>query len=163
MVPTNYLWNFWNFENWNFNNFFSYSLTWDLMEVKISKRYSSYKSQLKFFKPFLNFFLMVLTKLRLGFWNFENYNFNEFYSFMLTWDPMGAKFSKQITQILQIACYKSQANVLKLVLNFPPNGPHKTSFGIFEIYSFWFLTIGKFTIVAYGEIKTLNYLENQRS
>ncbi len=43
--------------------------------------------------------------------------------------------------------------------NFPSNGPHKTTFGIFENVSFPFLTIFffsdnfKFTIVAYGEIK----------
>ncbi len=52
-------------------------------------------------------------------------------------------------------------------MNFLPTGPHKTTFGIFEILSFWFLTIffenSKFTIVAYGEIKNLNYLENERS
>ncbi len=32
--------------------------------------------------------------------------------------------------------YKSQPKLLKLVLNFPPNGPHKIRFGIFEIWSF---------------------------
>ncbi len=34
---------------------FSFSLTWDPMGAKISKRYSSYKSQPKVFKLFLNF------------------------------------------------------------------------------------------------------------
>ncbi len=37
--------------------------------------------------------------------------------------------------------YKSQPKVLKLDLNFPPNGSHKTGFGIFEILSFGLLTI----------------------
>ncbi len=50
--------------------------------------------------------------------------------------------------------YKSQP-VFKLVLNFPSNGPHKTTFGIFELLSFQFLTSFsenfKFTIVAYME------------
>ncbi len=36
--------------------------------------------------------------------------------------------------------YKSQPNVFKLTLNFPPNGLHKTTLGIFEILSFRFLT-----------------------
>ncbi len=36
--------------------FFSFSLPWDPMGAKISKRYSSYKSQPKAFKLFLNFF-----------------------------------------------------------------------------------------------------------
>ncbi len=76
--------------------------------------------------------------------------------------PNGSEISKRYSS------YKLQPNVLKLVLNYPPNGPHKTTFGIFEILSFWFLTIFffencKFTIVAYGEIKNLNYLENERS
>ena len=73
---------------------------------------------------------------------------------------MGAKISKRYSS------YKWQSKVLKLVLNFPPNGRHKTPLGIFEILSFRFLTIFffknfKFTIVAYGEIKNLNYLENE--
>ncbi len=33
------------------------------------------------------------------------------------------------------------AKSFQLVLNFPPNGPHKNKFGIFEINSFQFLTI----------------------
>ncbi len=40
---------------------------------------------------------------------------------------MGVNISKRYST------YKSQPNVLKLVLNFPPNGPHKNTFGIFEI------------------------------
>ncbi len=39
---------------------------------------------------------------------------------------MGAKISKRHS-------YKSQPKVFKLFLNFLPNGPHKTTFGIFEI------------------------------
>ena len=39
---------------------------------------------------------------------------------------MGAKISKRCS-------YKSQPKVLKLLLNFFSNGPHKTTFGIFEI------------------------------
>ncbi len=37
--------------------------------------------------------------------------------------------------------YKSQLNVLKHFLNSPPNGAHKTTFGVFENLSFSFLTI----------------------
>ena len=112
-------------------------------------RYSSYKSQPKVFKLFLNFLPNGPHKTTFGI--FENWNFNEFYSFSLTWDPMGAKISKRYSS------YKPQPNVLKLALNFPPNGPHIITFGIFEILSVWFLTNfvenSKFTIVAYGEIK----------
>ncbi len=65
--------------------------------------------------------------------------------------------------LLQIA-----AKVFELVLNFFPDGPHNSTLGIFEILSFWifnnfFFENSKFTIVAYGEIKNLNYLENERS
>ncbi len=48
---------------------------------------------------------------------------------------MGANISKRYSS------YKSQPKFLNLVLNFPPNGPHKNLFGIFEILSFRFLTI----------------------
>ncbi len=73
---------------------------------------------------------------------------------------MGAKISKRYSS------YKLKPKVLKLVLNFPPSGPHKNGLGIFEILSFWFLMIffRKLQIhLAYGEIKNLNYLENERS
>ncbi len=40
---------------------------------------------------------------------------------------MGAKFSKRYS------AYKSQPKAFKLFLNFLPNGPHKITFGIFEI------------------------------
>ena len=74
---------------------------------------------------------------------------------------MGVKISKRYSSHI------SHPKVFELLLNFPSNGPHKTTFGIFENVSFPFLTIFffsdnfKFTIVAYGEIKNLNYLENE--
>ena len=52
--------------------------------------------------------------------------FYEYFSFSLIWQP--CKLSKRYS-------YKSQPKVLK----FPPIGPHKTIFGIFEILSFRFL------------------------
>ena len=39
---------------------------------------------------------------------------------------MGAKISKRYTS------YKSQPKLVKLFLNFLPNGPHKIMFGTFE-------------------------------
>ena len=38
-----YVWDFCNFENWNFYEFYSFSLTWDPMGATISMCYSSYK------------------------------------------------------------------------------------------------------------------------
>ncbi len=64
------------------------------------------------------------------FFIFEKKNFDFlgfFFSFSLTWDPMGAKISKRYSS------YKSQPKVFKLFLNILPNGPHKTKFGIFKI------------------------------
>ena len=76
------------------------------------------------------------------------------YSFSLTWDPIGVKISKPYSS------YKSQPKVFERVLNFAPNGPHKTTFRIFEILNFRFLTFffRKFQIhhcsyIAYWEIK----------
>ena len=71
--------------------------------------------------------------------------------------PNGSENFKALL-LLQIATKR-----LKTVLNFPPNGPPKNTFVIFEILSFRFLTIvfffffflenSKFAIVAYGEMK----------
>ena len=47
---------------------------------------------------------------------------------------MGATTSKRYYS------YKSQPKVFILFLNFPPNGPHKTIFGIFEILKTEILT-----------------------
>ena len=66
---------------------------------------------------------------------FENWNFNELYSFSLTWDPMGVKISTRYSS------YKSQLKVFKLLLNFLPNGPHKITFEIFEILKIEMLMI----------------------
>ena len=47
---------------------------------------------------------------------------------------MGVQISKRYSS------YKSQPNDFKLALNFPPNGPPKNAFGIFEILSFDFFS-----------------------
>ncbi len=51
---------------------------------------------------------------------------------------MGVKISKRYSS------HTSQPKVFKLVLNFLPNGPHKTVFEIFDILSFRFLIISFF-------------------
>ncbi len=56
----------------NFQDFFSFSLTWDLMGAKTSKRYCFFKSRLNPFKLFLNFLLgSPHTSTLLDFCNFE--------------------------------------------------------------------------------------------
>ncbi len=79
----------------------------DPMGAKLSKRHSSYKSQVKVVNLFLNFLPNGSHKTTCGI-------FDDFYSFSLTWDPMGVKILKRYSN------YKSHPNVLKLVLNFPP-------------------------------------------
>ncbi len=69
---------------------------------------------------------------RCKIWNFENWIFNEFYSLSLTWDPMGKFWNAIPTNCSQKFWNLSWC---------PPNGPHKTAFGIFEILTFWVLTI----------------------
>ncbi len=51
---------------------------------------------------------------------------------------MGAKISKRYSS------YKSQSMVFKRFLNFLPNGPHKTTYGIFEILKIEILTFFSF-------------------
>ncbi len=65
-------------EIWTF--FFSFSVTWDPMEVKISKRYS-YKSQPNVLKTFPDFFFSQWSSLNYfgELWNFEFPIFNDFF------------------------------------------------------------------------------------
>ena len=74
-MPRRFL-NFWKKKI--FYECFSFSLTWDPIGAKTSKRYSSLKSLLNPFKPFLNFFSVVLTKAVLNVWNFEFLIFQDF-------------------------------------------------------------------------------------
>ncbi len=56
------------------------------------KIYSSCKLQPNVFKLLLNFLLKWFSQHYIwDFWNFENWNFNEWFSFSLTWDPMAWK------------------------------------------------------------------------
>ncbi len=58
---------FWDYD---FSHFFPFSLTWDPMGAKTSKRYSSYKLQPKVWNFSWIFLPMVLTKVCLGFLKF---------------------------------------------------------------------------------------------
>ncbi len=94
------------------------------------------------------------------FWNFENWNFNEFYSFSLTWDPLGVKISKRY--------YKSQRKYVQTSPEFSSQWSSQNS--VLDFWNFEFLIINdfffknfKFTMVAYGEIRNLNYLENMEN
>ncbi len=151
---------FWIFEKKNsggiFYEYFSFSLTWDPMRAKISKR-SPYKSQPKVFKLLLNFLPNSPHKITLGLLKIEMLKI--FVLFSLTWDPIGAKISKWYSS------YKLQPKLLKLLLIFPPIGPRKTSFGIFKILNFGFLAffLRKFQIHHCSPWRNwnLNYLENE--
>ncbi len=75
----------------------------------------------KCFQLLLNLkFLLIVTvptNPLLGFWYFENWHFSDFYSLFIN---MGLKISKRYS-------YKSQQAAYEPFLNFPPNGPHKTT------------------------------------
>ena len=69
-------------------------------------------------------------------------------------------------QISKRYSYKSQPNAFKPFLNFLPNGPHKTAFGIFEILKIEILMIF-FVFLNMGpsgsqNFKTLLLLQNRR-
>ncbi len=65
------------------------------------------------------------------------------------------------------ASYKSQANVSKLVLNIPPNCPRKSTFGLFDVFSFPFLTIFfenfKFIIIPTEKAKKNSIIWKKRN
>ncbi len=82
----------------------SFSLTWDLMRAKISKRYSSYKSQPNVFWIFV---LMFLTKLRLGFLKFWQLKFYPFFFVFVNIGPNGSENFKTL-HLQQIAAKSFQ-------------------------------------------------------
>ena len=79
-------------------------------------------------------------------------NFSRFFfSFSLTWDPVGAKTWKRYSSL------KSRLNDSKLLMNFLLGGPHKRT--VLEFWNFEFAIFNnfltfKFTIVPYGKTKT---------
>ncbi len=98
----------------------------------MGKRYFSYKSNFHFFlngPHKITFVIFEILKIE---------TFNEFYSFSLTWDPMGVKVSKRY-------CPQIASKSFKILLNFPPNCPHKVTLGIFDSF------------------ENLKYLESERS
>ena len=75
---------FWNFEVLIFQDFVSFSLTWDPRGAKTSKRHYSLKSLLNLFNLFLNFLLSCPHKsVFFNFWNFKFPIFNEFFYFTI--------------------------------------------------------------------------------
>ena len=68
------------------------------------------------------------------FWIFEKKNFDFFYEYFLislTWDPISKRYSDD----------KLQPKVLKLLLNFLPNGPYRTTLGFLKFWKFKFQQI----------------------
>ncbi len=121
------------FQNFQFSFFSSFLLTWDLMGTIISKRYPSHKSLPFFFSDSCIFVSNILTKLR----KFPIFTFlyDFFFSFSLTWDPIGAKISKRYPS------HKQLTNVFKLVSNVCLQYPHKVTFSDFRNFDIWILTI----------------------
>ena len=90
------------------------------------ENFSSYKSQLKAFKLFLNFLPNGSHKTAFGIFEIMKIEILTFFFFVfVTMRPNG---SENLTLLLQIATESFQT-----FLKFLPNGPHKTTFEIFEI------------------------------
>ncbi len=99
-------------------------------------KYFFFKSEPKFIKLLLNYLLNSHHKTTFGIFEILKIEILAiFFSFSLTWDPMGVKISKCYPS------YISQPKAFKPVLNFPPNGPYKITLGSFEILSVRFLMI----------------------
>ncbi len=105
-----------------FYEYFSFSLTWDPVGAKTSKRYSSLRPRLNPFKLFLNFW-MVLTKVL--FWFFEILSFWSFTIFFV-FINMGPYRSQNYSSL------KSLLNPFKLFLNFLLIDPDKST-----VLDFW--------------------------
>ena len=104
---------------------------------------------------------MVLTKLRLGFLEILKIDIlTIFLSFSLTFDPMGAKIQNAThpTNRSQM-CWDLSWIFLPMVSQ---NYVLDFSYFKFQILKDFFENF-KFTNVGYGEIKNLDYLENERS
>ena len=114
-----------------FYEYLSFSLTWDPMGAKVSKRFP-YKFQPKVFKLLLNFLPNGPNKSTFGAFEILKIEIlTIFFVFINTWDAIGAKNSKRYS-----SC-KLQPKCLKLVLIFPTIGPRKTTFVIFKILRFF--------------------------
>ncbi len=87
---------------------------------------------------------MILTKIAFEIFKILKRDILTTFFISVTRDPMGVKFLERYS------CYKSQTKVFKLVLNVPPNGPHKTTLGILGIFE---SPIFQFTIIPYRESK----------
>ncbi len=95
-----------------------FTLTWNPMRGKVSKRYSVLKLLLNFSKLVLNFLPIGPHKRAvLDFWNFEFTIFHEFLSSLLTWDPMGPKTSNT-TPSSEIASdfFRTSPELLSVIL-----------------------------------------------
>ena len=103
------------------------------MAAQISKSYSSYKSQPKAFKFFLNFLPNGPHKTTFGI------------------------FEILKTEIVIYASYKSQPKVFTLLLNFLANGLYKTTFWIFEIVKIEILMIFFFVFLRMGPYGSQNF------
>ncbi len=96
------MWDFWNFENWNFNEFYSFSFTLDPMGVKLSKFYFAYKSQPKVFKVVLNEFSSQRSS--------QNYIWDWKFEFVIVNDHLFENFKSTISAYGKI---KKNSSILK--------------------------------------------------
>ena len=117
-----------------FFRYFSFSLTLDSMGVKTSKRYSSLKSLLDFSTLVLNFIHSGRHKsTAFGFWKFWVYDCSQFFFVFVNMGPFWSKnFKTLLLPQITIKYFETSPD-------FFFNRPHKSTFWMFKIVSFWFL------------------------
>ncbi len=116
-----------------FANIFSFSISWDPMSAKISKRYSCYKSQQKVFKLVLNFLPNSPHKNTFGIFEIcWKLKFSQILIVFVNMGPHGRENFKTLL-LLQIT-----AKSFKLLWIFPPLVLTKLRLEILKFECFWF-------------------------
>ncbi len=110
-------------------SYFSLTMSAELMELKFVRRPSV--CGIDYLRSYCMDFFRILVVASAGPY-FQTYFFifYEYFSFSLTWDPMGAKISKRYSYL------KELLNLFKLFLKFLLRCPHKSTVLDFEILSF---------------------------
>ncbi len=125
-----------------FPGYFSFSLSWDPMGTKTSKRYSSLKSLFSIFKLFLNFHKSTV----LGVFNFELTIFRDFFFFFVNMGHYGSKnFKTLVLRQITFIFFQTSAE-------FSSQWSSKKYCSEFLNFEFTIVFENfKFTIVPYGE------------
>ena len=130
------------------------------MGSKLSKRHSSYKSEPKAFKIFLNFLPNSPHKTVFGIFEILKIEILTNLFIFINMGPNGSENFKTLLHV-QIAARRETCREFSSQWS---SQKYIWGFWSFEFLIFnYFFDNSKFTTVAYGEVKNLSYLENERS